>query len=70
MNCVRTKNTGNGGCNRGMVTQSACHRKAVVMRELGTGKVIRLCKQCDDRFGHVVGKVFKIDHDPLTLSGD
>jgi len=61
MKCVKVKPQGAGGCNAGMVTQKTCNRKAFVKRGCN-GRVISLCKKCDENFGHVVG--------PKLMAGD
>lgn len=53
---------------KGLVTQSNCQRVATVTRITSAGKMVDLCKQCDAKFGSIVGKVYnKIVADRIDM---
>lgn len=57
MRTTRNKpNKGKGGCMLSAVSPYTCDKKAVVTRITTAGKLVHLCKKCDQNFGSVVGE--------------
>jgi hypothetical protein len=52
---VRESRVAKRKCEAHKVSQGRCRRIAVVGRQTSGGTVVALCRQCDERFGSVVG---------------
>ena len=64
MKCVRIHPIGRRGCNAGRVTQRTCNRKAIIAIVTSSGKILNVCRSCNEKFGKIVGKPYS----PLTPS--